>query len=135
MSGTNSGFPTPTSRRVAGVSQINIDGINYNVTEHSWSSGSRERETMRSLTGVDGYRETIVAPFIEATLRDAGNITVGAFANKTDTTVILRLANGKVVAGDGMWNIPLPEVSSGEATFRVRFEGGRVRETNVSTGA
>ncbi len=132
MSGTNSGVPTPTNRRLAGVTSFTVDGTAYNVTEFSWSPSIRVRETMTSLSGVDGYSEKPVAGFVAAKFRDSQSIRVADFNALTGSTIVVRLANGKSVVGHGMWNIPVQEVSGAEATFDVRFEGDDVTETNIA---
>ena len=98
---------TPTNRRLAGITSFTVNGSAFAVTEFAWDSGSIERETMTSLSGVDGYRTIPVAPY--------------------------RLANGKTITGHNLWYTGRPGVAGADATFDFRFEGaeGTVQETGV----
>lgn len=123
---------TPTSQRLAGVIEVSIDGAPYNCTAYSWSPSRFVRETMKSMSGIDGYSETPVASFIELTLRDARNVSISDFNTKTDSTVVLNLANGKQVVGHNMVCMVAQEVSGAEATFVTRWEVGEVYESGVA---
>lgn len=117
------------SRRAAGQVWLTIDNYAYSVVaEPSWSVGSVNRETLVSLSQIDGYKETIRAPHIAATIRDTAGTKVRGFQDMTSCTVTLRMANGKEVSGEGMWNVGAVEVNANEATFAVRFEGELVEE-------
>lgn len=123
---------TPTSQRLAGVVEASIDGVPYNCTAYSWSPSRFTREAMKSMSGIDGYSETPVASFIELTLRDARNVSISDFNTKTDSTVVLNLANGKQVVGHNMVCMVAQEVSGAEATFVTRWEVGEVYESGVA---
>ncbi|MBC8726707.1 phage tail protein, partial [Paraburkholderia sp. 31.1] len=82
-----------------------------------------ERESLVGQDRVHGYAEKPRAPFISATLRDAGTLTVKDFNAMTNVTVTLELANGKTVVGRNMWSTEAQEVRTPEATFEIRFEG------------
>ena len=124
---------TPTNRRLAGITSFSVNGSNFNVTEFSWDPGPVERETMMSLSGVDGYRELPVAAYIAGKFRDAQSVNVSGFVGLTDATVVVQLANGKQVVGHNLWYIARPAVSGADATFDFRFEGaqGTVQELGV----
>ncbi|MBX6382079.1 MAG: phage tail tube protein [Microbispora sp.] len=118
-----------TSRRLAGLAWLSIDGVSYPVvSDPAWRVASVTRETLVSMGAVDGYKETIVPGFIEATIRDTASTTVRGFQDMTSVSVTLRLANGKQVSGTGMWTTEAVEVNSTDATFKVRFEGQDVEE-------
>lgn len=129
MSGTLAAS-TPTNRRLAGLTSFTVNGTTYNVTEFSWDPGTIERETMTSLSGVDGYRETPAAPHIMGKFRDAQSVSVTAFVGMTNATVVAQLANGKQIVGHNLWYIGRPGVSGQDATFDFRFEGasGTIQE-------
>ena len=136
MSGSSppvAGTPTPTNRRIAGVTSITIDGSSFNVISFNWSPSKRARETMKSLSGVDGYRELPQQGHIEAVLRDAQSISVGAFWSKTSSTVVVNQADGKQIVGHDMWIVDVQTVDGAEATFGVKFEGDTVSELNVAS--
>jgi hypothetical protein len=121
---------TPTNRRVAGVTSFAVNGSMFSVTEFAWDPGAIQRETMASLSGVDGYRETPIAPYISGKFRDSQNVNVSGFVGLTNATIVVQLANGKQVVGHNLWFIGRPGVSGADATFDFRFEGtaGTVQE-------
>ena len=131
MSGTNSGLPTPTNRRLAGLTSVHINGAAYAVIEYTWAPGRIQRETMLSLSGVDGFSAKPAIGHISVKLRDTQAVNVTSFNSMEDATVVLKLANGKSVVGHNMWNVPMPEVGQ-EASFDVRFEGDDVSEQGIA---
>lgn len=130
MSGTLA-QSTPTNRRLAGITTATVDGTAYPIVEFAWFPGSVKRESLTSLSGVDGYSELPKAPYIAGKFRDTAAVNVTAFNNKTNSTIVLILANGKQIQGHNMWNTGEDEVSGVEATFDFKFEGvqGSVLET------
>jgi hypothetical protein len=113
-----------TSRRLAGITSLSIDGVAYDVvSDVTWNPSYIKRESLIGLDGIHGYSELPVAGFITATLRDNGGITVKDFNEMTSSTIQIIQANGKAIIGVGMWNTETAEVKSAEATFSVRFEG------------
>lgn len=133
MSGTLT--TTPVNRRLAGITIFQVDGVTYPVTEFAWNPATVKRETMQSLSGVDGYSEMPKAAYISGKFRDGSNVSVTGFNGKTNSTVVVVLANGKRIQGHNMWNTGEDEVSGAEATFDFKFEGvaGSVIETGGPT--
>src|SRR5690348_7330148 len=94
------------SRRLAGLAWLSCDGMAYPVvSDPNWRVAQVTRETLVGMDGVHGYRESIVPGFIEATIRDAADMSVASFNSMTSSTVTLRLANGKQVTGTSMWTV------------------------------
>jgi tail tube protein len=124
---------TPTNRRLAGITSFTVNGSTFNVTEFSWDPGPVERETLISLSGVDGYKESPVAAYISGKFRDAQSVNVSGFVGLTNATIVVQLANGKQVVGHNLWYIGRPGVTGADATFDFRFEGtaGTVQELGV----
>ena len=121
-----------TSRRIAGATQILIDGVAFPVTEASWSPSNVVRETLKGLDGVHGYSELPQQGAIHATLRDQGNYGVGSFNSKTSSDVQVQVASGKSIGGAGMWCTEAIMVSAAEGTYEVVFEGLAVTEILAS---
>ncbi|MBC8722134.1 phage tail protein, partial [Paraburkholderia sp. 31.1] len=68
------------TNRLAGVAWISMDGQNYMLSgELAYSPADYERESLVGQDRVHGYAEKPRAPFISATLRDAGTLTVKDF--------------------------------------------------------
>ena len=130
MSGSLS-TTTPVNRRLAGITAATVNGTSYPVTEFSWSPGVYKRESMVSLSGVDGYSEMPRAPFIAGKFRDGSNVSVTRFNLMTNATVVFQLANGKQIQGHGLWNTAETDVAGTDATFDFKFEGvqGSIMET------
>lgn len=124
---------TPTNRRLSGITSFSVNGSAFAVIEFAWDSGVIERETMTSLSGVDGYSEKPVAPYISGKFRDAGSVNVTAFTTLSNATVVVTLANGKRIVGHNLWYVGRPGVSGADAAFDFRFEGvaGTIQEVGV----
>jgi len=123
------------TNRLAGVAYLTVNGQSYMLAgDLGYSTGKVKRETLVGQDQVHGFAETPRAPFISATLRDAGNLTVNDFNNMTNETVTLELANGKTVIGRNLWTVEAQEVKTSEGTFEVKWEGfsGSVTEQLAS---
>ena len=115
--------------RKAGIATLSIDGAAYDVvSDAEYMTSLVHRETLIGQSGVQGYSEMPQAPYISATIRDNGSLTVGAINALTASTLVMTLANGKVVYGDGMWNTECEAVNTQEGTFAIKFEGFAVTE-------
>lgn len=120
---------TSSSKRLAGIASIAVGGKTYMLAgDLVWSPSLVERETLKGMDAVHGYKETPTAPYIAGTLRDAGDLTVQDFNNMTSVNISVALANGKTIIGTNMWCVNAQEVKSTEGTFEVRFEGTTVTE-------
>jgi len=120
---------TDNSRRVAGQAWLTVDGVSFSVVgEPTWRVANVTRETLVSLSAIDGYRETITPGFIAATVRDTPGFKVKGFEDMTAAAVTLRMASGKQISGTGMWTTEASEVNAADATLAVRFEGEFVEE-------
>jgi hypothetical protein len=116
--------------RLAGITGLTIDGTAYMVvSDVTWSAARWKRETLVGLDAVHGFSETPIQGYIEATLRDSGDMSVGDFNEMRCVEVLVTLANGKVVGGANLWNTSALEVRAAEGTFQVRFDGTDVAET------
>lgn len=121
-----------TTNRIAGVAYVTVDGVNYPLQgELAYDPALVTRKTETGQDRVHGYSESPFAPYIEGYFRDMGGLSVAAFNAMTNNTIILELANGKVIVGRNMWTVETQEVDTAEAKFKVRWEGfsGSVSET------
>lgn len=118
--------------RLAGLTSLTIDGNAYMVvSDVTWSPARWRRETLTGLDYVHGFSEVPIAGYVEATLRDSGDLVVDSFNEMRCVEVLVTLANGKVVGGANMWCTSALEVRAAEGTFVVRFDGQLVQETVV----
>lgn len=118
-----------TTRRIAGLAWMFVDGVQYPVVGNPGYGLSRvERETLAGMDGIHGYSEKPRPGFIRAQCRDVAGASIAAFEDMTNVSVTLQLANGKQVTGVGMWLTSAVEVNSADATYDLRFDGDDVRE-------
>jgi hypothetical protein len=62
--------------------------------------------------------------------RDSSAVLIGALNNAVNATVVLAIANGKVIIGRNMWRAGEPvEVNTEDASFSIEFEGPDVTES------
>jgi hypothetical protein len=116
--------------RLAGITGLTIDGEAYMVvSDVTWSPSRWKRETLVGLDSVHGFSEVPIQGYIEATIRDSGDITVDDFNEMRCVEVQVALANGKTVGGANMWCTSALEVRAAEGTFQARFDGIQVSET------
>lgn len=116
--------------RRGGVVSASIDGETVDVAgEPTYQVWNVKREMYEGLSSVQGYKETPTACMIGFTIRDARNFSVAGLQAKTNSTVVLVLASGKTITGDGMVCVEADEVNAEEATFKVVFKGLSVVET------
>jgi hypothetical protein len=112
------------TNRLAGVAYLTVNGQNYMLAgDLTYSTAKFSRESLTGQDQVHGYAEKPRAPFISATLRDAGDLTVDDFNSMTNHTITLELANGKTIIGRNMWTVEAQEVKTTEGTFEVKWEG------------
>lgn len=120
----------PNCVPLAGITSLTIDGSAYLVvSDVTWSPQRWRRETLVGLDSVHGFSEVPMQGYIEATLRDSGDMSVADFNEMRCVEVQIQLANGKVVGGANMWNTAAVEVRAAEGTFQVRFDGTDISET------
>ena len=114
-------------RRISGAASLTIDGVSFAVVdEPGYRLATVTRESLVSMSSIDGYSEKPIVPYIKANLRDMPGFSVADFEAMTNVTVELVLNNGKVITGQGMWNTVAQEVNAADAKFSVQFEGDNV---------
>lgn len=122
-----------SSNLIAGTAQLTVDGVTYQlVGEAKYMPSTVKREALLGMDGFHGWKETPIAGSISMSVRDAGNLTVFDFNTMRNATVVLQLANGKVVCGRNMGSTESQEVDTEDAKFELKFEGPQVSEQTVS---
>lgn len=121
------------SNLLAGTASVTVDGTTYMLEgDMKYSPSTKKRESLIGQDGVHGYKETYVTGTISMSLRDSGSLSVADFNAMTNVTVVVSLANGKMVTGKGMWTVETQEVDTADAKFDVKFEGPNVTEATAS---
>src|SRR5262245_17248459 len=108
---------------IAGTAYLTVDGVNYQLEGSlKYDVGSKTRETKSGQDTVHGFSEMPKAPYISGSIRDSGGLSWAAINAMTSVTVVLELANGKIVIGRNMWTTEAQEIDTVEATGTVRWE-------------
>lgn len=124
-----------SSNLIAGTAQITVDGVTYQLEGAAkYSPSTIKREALNGMDGFHGWKETPICGSISISVRDSGDMTVGDFNLLRNSTVVLVLANGKVVMGRNMGTTDSQEVEAEDAKFELKFEGPEVSEQTVSVG-
>lgn len=116
--------------RIAGFAFVTIDGRSYSIAgEGTYRPSTAKRETLTGQDGVHGYSEMPTAGKISWKGRDSGSVSIAALNDAVNATVVLQLANGKVIVARNAWRTGDPcEVNSEDGTFAVDFESADVTE-------
>lgn len=120
-----------TPNLLAGTAYVTIDGRSYQlVGEFAYRVSQDDRETLKGMDGIHGFKSTPGAGMIKGKFRDAGNVSVQDLADSADVTVVAELANGKTIVGRNMWRTGEPvEVDTENAEFTITWEAADVRES------
>jgi len=122
MSGTTNGINGPQNL-IAGIGTASIDGTLYNISDVTYSDTVIIRESQVGYNGYHGQSGKYAAAFIAFKVRDNSGIKVSDFAGMVSSTVMITLANGKVVTGSTMGCTLAREVDANTGEFEARFEG------------
>lgn len=114
---------------VAGTAFVYVDTaplpLAGTITVSTWDA---EKDTKTGLSGVVGYSEMPVAPFIEVEIFVTPGVNLQAFQNVRDAVVVAELANGQTWTLRGAWCTKAPEHNGAEGTATLRFESKRKAE-------
>lgn len=124
-------MPAVVINRVAGITYVYTDGqtlpVGGTVTLCTWDA---EKESVKGLSGVQGFKETPVAPYIEIEVITTADLDLQVFQGVTNSTVTVELANGQVWVLKQAWCTKAPDHNAGDGTATLRFEGrGRMERT------
>lgn len=112
------------AERIGGIIRFKVDGQELLAKgSFSYQVNPTKKEMMVGSDKVHGYKEMPQVPYIEGAITDYGSFDLVAFQSAVDRTVILELANEKVIvlrqavyASEGV-------ASTEEGEIEVRFEG------------
>jgi hypothetical protein len=122
-----------SSNLIAGTAQVTVDGVTYQLEGAAkYMPSTVKREALLGMDGFHGWKETPVAGSISLSIRDGSSFAVGAFNTVRNATVVLVLANGKIVTGRNMGAVDTQEVEAEDGKFELKFEGPQVSEQTVS---
>ncbi|MEX3635953.1 phage tail tube protein [Paraburkholderia sp. BR14320] len=122
-----------SSNLIAGTAHVTVDGVTHQIEGAAkYSPSTVKRESLLGMDGFHGWKETPVTGSISMSIRDAGDLTVYDFNRMRNSTIVLALANGKVVFGRNMGTTETQEVDTEDAKFDVKWEGPQVSEQTVT---
>jgi len=108
---------------IGGTAQIRVDGQTLDVFgDIKYSTTNEEREIRRGVDRHFNPKVTPVTPYVEMTISDASNLDVKALAEAQDVTVVVQLANGKLVTFPECDQVNRVEVDAIESTMSLRYE-------------
>ncbi|WP_250533545.1 phage tail tube protein [Caballeronia sp. AZ10_KS36] len=118
-----------TQNRIAGTAYLTADGQSLSVAgDFEYNPSKVTRSTLAGQSGVDGYSEKPRAGQIKATLRDMAGLSLAALNAMTNVTIVVELANGKVIIGRNMWTVDDQSAKAEDGTVPVTWEGPSVTE-------
>lgn len=113
-----------SSKRVGGIIELKVDGKTHSAKGNfTYNIGRNKRESVIGADAVHGFKETPQASFIEGEITDSSTLSLEALVTLTDATVMLRLANGKLIVLRGAWFAGEGTGNTDEGNIGVRFEG------------
>lgn len=115
---------------IAGFAYVTVSGQSFRLAgEGTYRLSTNTRTTLVGQDGVHGYSETPSAGQIKWKCRDGAAVSVSAVSDMTNETILLALANGKMIVARNGWRAgEPPEVSSEDGTFPLEFDSPDVTE-------
>lgn len=114
-----------------GLIQLTANGVLYDCKgEFTGNLGRPLRKAIVGADAVHGYMEEPQVAFIEGKITDRGNLDLDALVTMTDASIMLTLANGKVLALRDAWYAGDGSVTTNEGEISVRWEGKDAEEVS-----
>lgn len=111
-------------KRIAGVCYVKVDGEQLELEGSlTCSLDFSEKEGLAGLSGVAGYKETPVVPYIEGDFFVPPGFPLAKLRDLTDATITAELANGMTGVLSGAWLAGKVEVDAAEGKAKLKFEG------------
>lgn len=112
------------TNRIGGIIELKVNSSIYSAKGNfTYNIGRNKKEGVVGADRVHGYKEMPQVPFIEGEITDKSNLDLEALATLDNATVMLRLANGKLIVLRQAWNASESTGNTEEGNIPVRFEG------------
>lgn len=110
--------------QITGAATIRVDGEEL-LTEvgATLNVGGFEREAQMGANGVQGFRQTPVAPTVQCTVRHTANTDIVKLAGITNGTLLFEADTGQSWMLRGAFVTEPPELDAGEGSFELNFSG------------
>ncbi|MEP3246250.1 MAG: phage tail tube protein [Sneathiella sp.] len=110
-------------KKIGGTAYVKFDGKQVSLAGSiTIQLDNVEREGVTGLSGVVGYNEKPIVPFVEGEFFMPEDMSMDEIRDITNATITVELANGKVGTLSQAWNKSANEVD-GDSKFTTRFEG------------
>lgn len=112
------------NKRVGGIIELKIDGQTHSAKGNfTYNLGVPKRDAVVGADAVHGYKETPQVAFIEGEITDRSTVSLDKLTRTSDATIMLRLANGKLIVLRNAWFAGEGTGNTEEGNIGVRFEG------------
>jgi len=110
--------------RVGGIIEVKANGELYSA-KGSWTYnlGKPKRDPVVGSDRVHGYKELPQSPYIEGAMTDNGDLSLEGLVGLKGATVVLSLANGKIIVLREAYFSADGAVTTEEGEIAVRFDG------------
>ena len=112
------------AKRVAGIAYIKVDGQQLEVSGGIEAAiGDVQRETVKGLSGVAGFKETHRTPSVKLSAIFRDDFPMAKVAEGTDMTVTAEFPNGKTYTLSSAFLVGEPTAKADDGTIELEFEG------------
>lgn len=112
------------TKRIAGTCYIKVDGEQLEVSGGVEAPlNENKREPVVSATGVAGYKETVITPYVKVTAILVAGFPRAKLASAEDMTVTAEMANGSVYTLSGAWLANEAAHKADDGTVELEFNG------------
>jgi len=112
------------AQRVAGTMYVKVDGEQLEISGGFECPGMDvKREAVMSATGVAGYKETAIKPYIKMTAVFVAEFPLETLQTNTEMTITCELANGRVYTLSGAFVENEMPAKADDGTIDIEFAG------------
>ncbi len=114
------------SKPLAGTAYVKVDGEQLELKSDSGIKAppfEKKRETIMGQSGVAGYKETSVMPFVKGTFLVNANFPREKLSESTDMTVTVEFIDGSVYTLSGAYTVGDSERDSDTGEIELEFNG------------
>jgi hypothetical protein len=110
--------------RVGGIIELKVDGQQQSAKgAFTYNLGNAKRDAVIGSDGVHGFKEGPQVAFIEGAITDNAALSLDKLTKIEDATIMLRLANDKLIVLRNAWFAGEGTGNTEEGEISVRFEG------------
>jgi hypothetical protein len=113
-----------TNKRLAGTCYIKVDGEQLEVSGGVEAPlNENKREPVSSATGVAGYKETTIVPYLKVTAILVPGFPKAKLNTADNMTITAEMANGDVYTLSGAWLANEASHKADDGTTELEFNG------------